>query len=1242
MERRKTTTAGVLVWTPAPACTSSTSSVISEDVWEDERGEPVEKDDDFVSQMDDNGIIGLSEALENVELSKTCGDAEADCNPDWFHMLVTPEKTHPSGREKDTPSEQLCCNLSTHLSVEKPSTCDITGSLKTWTGDKQGKTRKDEEYDDKQGMSSGSRRPKNKNTSISGDHGATKSITESYIYGGENKNIRIEAETFPEMGFTESLPESLSSKISLKCSPRPAKSEREEQKELQEAATIPQQVGLARSHSSKSSPDKDPKTARARTTSAELNVSRKDLLSYRKPDFSKVEPRVRFPKSGYKPPKSRLSVGSEFQSPGPPVLFKSPADIVKEVLMDTADGPPAPSASVPSLTVPEDFRSWQQATTLLEQLQEDYNRLLTKYAEAENTIDRLRLEAKVNLYSDPPRPSHSVQSATRHDALKFMTLDLSQAHKAEIKSSSPLNGHSCHQSLQVGEQLDKVLLSQANNFLQQLQNYGDNLKRAKLKPFEQIKGLSQLAEGLDSLERGYLLARDEHRRLQQQQGTRISKFDPERELEGLIYQCGLYVEELKDVVEEMQQEQPVCEAPPSPPPHPVLSSVASEGGEVLAHPQTPPVPLLVDPGKPVEMNVSSADEENHEKDAETDDEETLRASYFNPLTGKSRYVEQDFVTIMDDYQSFKELPKHVDHRLREGSLQSTDLGTYVQPGNKRQDSPSQRRENTEFQEILPQRKVKSDNRDVPSVHTRKQQTSRFTPLSDRAPTQSTRRPVQPDSSSKRRAVGKSHSSSLSSLGESTASERKNSKLQTESRRVLSQDGIISPETDSGFVGSESSNLSPAAAPCAPHQRVSESVSGHREAWVSNTQTGPVSASSSAFSPSRGHMDTESRGASNLVPGQPKKSSQCWISQRDESKSSSASSGLESDTTHSLCEEGIYADSIHSIHSSHPGSSPTVQHYHGDVLRALGLGQVVNHNEAMQSLQKEVSTLKEMVESLRNKNPLSSVRSSPSTQDKYSPHYTSTPHVRDRPESCVTRGRREQLMDDESEELRHSSRTRSASSCRQKSQAENLTGSELGLSTLRHQSLISRYTQTSATENCCSHTNTVHSRRTNPRQHRAVSIQVSETADEPDGSCQAPLSSHNSSHHRGQSQKTQTPTCHPAKSPDRVVKDRYIATSAPPALLQYMPVCPPPFLMYSLPVYVLPRNGTGRSAGVKRGGDVKEKTRRSLSADRQHSVDSSLIRAIRAAQQMKHTSRHMARSLASGLQYQEVLTQSCNY
>ncbi|XP_067339857.1 microtubule organization protein AKNA isoform X3 [Channa argus] len=1338
METRKNTTAGVLVWTPAPACFSPTSSVISEDVWEDESVEQAEKGDGFVSQMDDNGIIGLSEPLENVELGKACGDADADCNPCWFHTLLTPEEADPSGYEKE-----LLCSLSKHLfdtefpgeDVQILSTCDITGSLKTWTGDEQVKSSKDEQNGDEQGMSSGSRRQKKKHTSISGEREAMNRMTESYINKGENKKISstqscgchtpavepagvsshhcllsesvtaptlphllhfsaeeiaaapgIEFETFPDMGFTESLPESLSSKMSIKSSPHSPNSERDEQKGLQAAAIIPKQV-RGKTPVLKSGPDRPTKTPSDGTKAAEMNESRKVPMSYRTPDFSKVEPRVRFPKSGYKPPKSRLSVKSEFQSSGPPTLFKSPVDIVKDVLMDTTDAPPAPSTcnipstSAPSLTLPEDFRSWQQATTLLEQLQEDYNRLLTKYAEAENTIDRLRLEAKVNLYSDPSKPSHSVQSGMLHDASQFMTLDLSQAQKAEIKSASPLNGHSFHQSHQMGEQLDKVLFNQANNFLQQLQMYRDNLKRGRLKPFEQIKGLSQLAKGLDSLERGYLLARDEHRRLQQQQATKISKFDPERELEGLIFQCGLYVDEIKEQVEEMQQEQPICEAPPSPPSYPMLSSLSSEGGKGLMHPQaiyhcctscnsikTPPVPLLVDPGRPAKLNVSSTDEEINQKEEEADDEETMKAFYLKTLTGKHRYVEQDFATIMDDYQSFKELPKIVNHSLREGNLRSTDLGSNMQPENERQDAHSQGRGNLEFKESLSQRKVKSDNQDLSPYRT-EQQTSRFTPPSGRAATQSTTLPVHPPSSCKRLAVGFSHSSSLSSLGESTALERKNSKLQTESSRVLSQDGIISPETDSGFVGSESSNLTPAAAPSVLHQRGSESsVSGHQEGWVTKHQTGPVSAPSSAFLPSHGHMDTTARGASHLISGQPRnsrqgwrrrtfsRSPQCWISQTDESKASSLTSGLESDTTHSSSEDGQIdqnAESINSVHSTHPCSSPTVQYHHGDPLRALGLGQVVNHNDAMQLLQEEVRTLKEKLESLRNKNPLNFVRSSPSTQDKYTLQYSSTPHIRigDWPENDVSRGRREKQTDDKAEDLRHLTKTRSASLCRQNSQTDILTGSELGVSTLQPQPQISRYTQTSATapDNCCSHTNTVHSRRTNPRQHRAVSIQVSETGNEPDRSCQAPLCSQRSSHQRGQTQycfgdldPPIHPSWDPAESPDRLVKNRFVAAAAPPVLLKCMPMCPPPFLVCSLPVYMPPRNSSGMSSRVRSGGEVKGKTRWSMSADKQHPLDSSLNRAIRAAQQMKHTSGHMARSLSSGLQYQEVLTQFCNY
>lgn len=83
--RKKNTTAGVLFWTPAPLRISPTSSVASEDEWEGEdEGMRTEKEEDFDSQMDENGIIGLKEALEDVELGEAYGneDAEGSLNPE--------------------------------------------------------------------------------------------------------------------------------------------------------------------------------------------------------------------------------------------------------------------------------------------------------------------------------------------------------------------------------------------------------------------------------------------------------------------------------------------------------------------------------------------------------------------------------------------------------------------------------------------------------------------------------------------------------------------------------------------------------------------------------------------------------------------------------------------------------------------------------------------------------------------------------------------------------------------------------------------------------------------------------------------------------------------------------------------------------------------------------------------------------------------------------------------------------
>lgn len=94
-------------------------------------------------------------------------------------------------------------------------------------------------------------------------------------------------------------------------------------------------------------------------------------LNYPLPDFSKVGPRVRFPKDeSYRPPKSR-SHNKQPQGPSGPLIFKSPAEIVREVLLSSGEAslakdlPPAH----PVTRVPQEFQTPEQATELVHQLQ---------------------------------------------------------------------------------------------------------------------------------------------------------------------------------------------------------------------------------------------------------------------------------------------------------------------------------------------------------------------------------------------------------------------------------------------------------------------------------------------------------------------------------------------------------------------------------------------------------------------------------------------------------------------------------------------------------------------------------------------------------------------------------------------------------------------------------------------------------------------------------------------------------
>ncbi|KAM8829110.1 uncharacterized protein akna isoform 2-T5 [Spinachia spinachia] len=1366
MEPRKNTTAGVLFWTPAPVCTSPTSSVIYGDEEETEGG------DDFVSQMDENGVIGLSEALREVELELPRYDSNAESDPSVYAGPFTLQQAGPSERERDTP-EDRSCNLgkpwyhNESLGEDIPSSFEdlMDGAeeqgfncVQPWGKDMRGK----ENNLDEAGTRSDEKRNKNKHRSTSRDLRATNSLAERFISEEEIEEIStaqkwsahlltmgpasvsnnhrsisqptspamaptyrhllhftveemaaapgIDAETFPEMSFTESPPESLSSHVSQKFSPRcvevkrgtsqraaamftkeaestqysgadkgplkasdtsvvphkrPTPSPRKMRHKSSESAcskngslSLDKADSLTFKHQT-ASPDKEQQIPRARTTAAgEMDESRKGPLSYRTPDFTKVEPRVRFPKEGYNPPRSRPSCERKSLLPEPVFVVKSPTGIVKEVVRNTAAGSPSsphrpnPPTSAPNPAVPQEFRGRQQAATLLDQLERDYNKLLTKYAEAENTIDRLRLEAKVNLFSDPPKPGHLVQSGLNRNSSTYMKLDFPQALRAEFNCPSlHPNGHGNHQKsssacpstrspdTQVGRQLAKILYHQADEFLQQLQSFDDILKSKTLRPFDQMKCLSELAEGLNSLERGYLFARDEHKVLQQS-GAQIAPFDSERELEGLIFQCGLRMEELREQVEQMQQEQPTCEAPPSPPPHPTPSSVPSEGGEPLTQPQSPPVPLLVGPGEAAAVEVSSATEESDEE------EETLKSLYLKPHNGKLRHVEQDFPLLINHFHSFKELPKCLDNGQRGGASLSAALRSDMLPA----DEKKERRKlgNPHVRKGLPQRQ---DSAPIGSV---KQQAIEPSYPSRRASSQSTTlHPLHPLSGRRRFELEKSHSSSLSSLGEVTALEKRKPKLQTGSTGGLSQDGVISPETDSGFVCSESSRPTAAASLSSLHQRASQSD------LVPQERNGGIPLIHPVPSTTYGHAAVDPRRDSQVSRDRQRRtrqgprrrislcSLQHGVRQAQQTRADSGTSdlGLESDRSRTMSDDRLsdqYTESVSSLHHSSPSSSPTARHPHVDSPTTLLSSQ--NRSDAIQRLQVEVIRLRDRLEScVKNQTPLSSV--SPLAQENYTLHHTAPPRFRSAEQwADVSKGRIDGRTVDEST-LRPMTSKRPSSAHRQKPQLD--VRSEP--SSPNPPPLVSRCTQTStAAPDSCSHPAVCS--RTHSRH-----LGASETADGEDSrGRRAPLCPQCLLRHQGRSEiggdkepahSSLCPRCsrcgcpEPSRStepdsrtrischvcsPEGAGSSRHSAAAALPVLLQCMPVCPPP-LLHSTP------------SGVR---GCRE--RHSLSSDRQSSMDTSLNRAIRAAQHMKHTSGHMARSLATGVQYQELLTQSCSY
>ncbi|KAJ4936265.1 hypothetical protein JOQ06_000864 [Pogonophryne albipinna] len=314
-------------------------------------------------------------------------------------------------------------------------------------------------------------------------------------------------------------------------------------------------------------------------------------VHYPLPDFSKVASKVKIPKAPSGPvkpvPQSPSTLHRAQSSPGM-------LDLINRVMEDSIQ----PSEK-PYVFKDEDK---QTAPALVPHLQAEYDKLLTKYAEAENLIDQMRIgtnvqpSSEVMLYleceddhqgnlvegshvgSSPPRPPTS-----EHFGEKGETTPQSNTTVVTAASSSqPEEGPSD------GEIMTAELTDIISQFMQNM--------------------LRSMMEAQDQLERKYISRKEEHRALEMQNYMGLCRnagtFDPNRLVEGDIFRIGMHLEDIKEVIDKNVCEQispphssstpthmkemlhvkptPLCMPTPSPPPslHEVYKTEEEEEEEV--------------------------------------------------------------------------------------------------------------------------------------------------------------------------------------------------------------------------------------------------------------------------------------------------------------------------------------------------------------------------------------------------------------------------------------------------------------------------------------------------------------------------------------------------------------------------------------------------------------------------------------------------------------------------------------
>ncbi|CAN0179400.1 unnamed protein product [Lampetra fluviatilis] len=557
-------------------------------------------------------------------------------------------------------------------------------------------------------------------------------------------------------------------------------------------------------------------------------------LNYPLPDLSKVGPKVNFPRQGHVYQNKRASLG-EVETPK---SARSPADVVRRVLADSDAAPLCEGQS--SRVVTSD-----PATDLVHQLQEDYDRLLTKYAEAENTIDQLRLGAKVSLYSDSPVPRQVVQQRVLPHSSQVMTLQFPHSQQAMLHNTNPATSEWAHSTAQfapytqpgehevvnehgaqgstgsfgrapqppldsldpsITSQLETELAKQVKKFKEQVDIFQRMQKAGQVTQQEQFQTYQRLREGQDVLERGYMAAKQQHQ-MAQRNSAGSGEFDANRVLESAIFQLGMQLEEISECMNETPRtplqfgDDDTLLLPIAP------SALAPSPTSQTPYPHSP-LPDATQHRGALSMELSSLN-------GDSDSPGALLLGLPPPLTSKRERAEIEYARLLGQYNNFKTLPdafssRAMDAGSGDGASERSDSAS---PDGGRTPRPRTPMWPARASPSATEHDGKAGGDAALRSGRRTAQHSGAAAVAAAAAAEhhatakaEPRAPVTPRARGAQPRAATSRSSLSSGTGDAANREPRPRPARRPAAGTKQEDRIVSPETDSGFVGSESGRL----------------------------------------------------------------------------------------------------------------------------------------------------------------------------------------------------------------------------------------------------------------------------------------------------------------------------------------------------------------------------------------------------------------------------------------------------